>query len=374
MTLLRITPALAFGALGIGLLGPATARAQVNGTTTETTKSQPSRDSQGFASRDALHAYYEKQLAELDRRRIVDLTQLAAKQHGPEAEATYSELFQLAVARDEYNDAEKAAQDYIESNRGDSALLALATYIQAIAQADRGKFDQSLQGLERFLKGSQADRKLDPQTITGVGEAFLQHAIRSGRYDVARQVGDLFIANHNDPTIKEHFTSRLTRIDMLGKFAPDIEGTDVDGQKVSLSGLKGKVVLVDFWATWCPPCVAEIPNLNALVSKYGEKDFAIVGINLDAMREDVREATRALPVVRRFLVNYRVAWPSILNGKGANDYTRAYGVTEIPSNFLIDRNGKIIQVELSGSTLQKAVAEAIGGEKEKVEKATQSRK
>lgn len=357
----HMATALAAGALGIGLSLGGIAIAQE----TKTTISQKSATDGGqFHTRDELHVYYDKKFAELDRRRIEDLTRLAARQTGDEAEATYQELFNIAVARDAYETAEKAAETYLGSGKGRPQLRGLATFIHAIAEADRGHDRQALQDLEQFLKTAPANEKLDANTVFAVGEAFLQRMIRAGRYETARRVCDLFIAGYAEPAVKEHFNSRLARIEMLGKPAPAIEGTDIDGRRVSLADFKGKIVLVDFWATWCPPCVAELPTLNSLYSRYGDKGFAIVGVNLDSMREGVREANRVLPGVRRFLVDFRVSWPNLMNAAGGSDIAKAYGVTDIPATFLIDRDGKIVQVELSGPEMEKAVAQAVEGKGE----------
>ena len=77
--------------------------------------------------------------------------------------------------------------------------------------------------------------------------------------------------------VKSHFGARMARLNLVGKLAPPIAGPDVDGRPVSLADYKGKVVLVDFWATWCPPCVASIPALNTLAQKYHDQGFVIVG-------------------------------------------------------------------------------------------------
>src|SRR5262249_27350366 len=145
-----------------------------------------------------------------------------------------------------------------------------------------------------------------------------------------------------------------------GKPAPPIAGNDVDGKPVSLAGLKGKVVLVDFWATWCPPCVAAIPELKTLAQKYHDRDFVILGVNLDAMHQNVQETRKALPMVRRFLVDHRVTWTTLLSSQGTADFAAAYGVEQIPANFLVGRDGTILAVEQSGEALERAVAGALG--------------
>ena len=127
---------------------------------------------------------------------------------------------------------------------------------------------------------------------------------------------------------------------------------------MSLADLKGKVVLIDFWATWCPPCVASIPALNALAQKYHDQGFVILGVNVDAMHEDVKEASTALQSVRRFLVKHRVTWLNLLNGQGKDDFAAAYSVEQIPANFLVGRDGKIVAVEQNGDMLERDIVRA----------------
>jgi thiol-disulfide isomerase/thioredoxin len=339
-------------------------------------KSDRSSQGRSFDSRAALNAYYDQQFLEVDRRRIADLSGLAKKLSGPEMEMAYLDALNLAVARDLYEPAEKAADAYLARQDGNPRTRALACFVKIVAEADRQEYSKALTDLERFLKtsmpppeaasgtGAANPQQLDATTVFAVGEAFVQRLIRAGRYDVARKVTDLF-TDSRDPAVREHFRARQARVEMLGKPAPAIEAKDVDGEPVRLADLKGKVVLVDFWATWAPPTLAMIPHNNELMSKY-KKDLAIIGVNLDAMREGVRpnEYDRVRHALRRYLVDMRVNWPVILNTTGTDDIAKAYGVTDIPANFLIDRDGKVIHVELNGPELDKAIAEAIGHRKD----------
>jgi len=377
----RIASALAVGALSVGLSAAAQeGRAGGARASDEATKA---RAGDGFASVEALNAHYQDQFQLLERRRIADLTKLAAGLSGPEAEMAYQDIFNAAVARDQYAAAAKAAEQYLDSAKGDPRTRALATLVDIIAAADRQEYGRSLERLARFLKSSSTSAQsaqgkadpnapqLDPRTTFAIGEAFLQRLIRDGQYTTARRAADIFVKDSPDPEVQKHFRSRLGRIDMLGKPAPAINANDLDGQPVNLADLKGKVVLIDFWATWAPPSVASIPHYNALAQQFKDKDFAIVGVNLDGMRDDLRRAGsgQVAHALRQYLVQARVSWPVILNGTGDKDIARAYGVTEIPATFLVDRSGKIVHVELSGAELDKAVAEAVGGSREGGDKA-----
>ncbi len=119
------------------------------------------------------------------------------------------------------------------------------------------------------------------------------------------------------------------------KLAPNWELKDLNGRTVRSSDFKGKVVILDFWATWCPPCRAEIPGFVELQKQYGKDDVVVIGISLDDTKASV---------VRKFTdklaVNYRVVL-------GDQDTTRAFGgIDAIPTTFIIDREGRIVSQHL----------------------------
>ena len=114
------------------------------------------------------------------------------------------------------------------------------------------------------------------------------------------------------------------------KAAPSFTLQDLNGKQVSLSDFKGKVVILDFWATWCPPCVKEIPHFVELYEQYKGQEFTIVGISVDR---------QGVSVVKPFVQKYQVNYP-ILMTDGQVD--KAYGgITSIPTTFVIDSAGNI---------------------------------
>jgi thiol-disulfide isomerase/thioredoxin len=110
------------------------------------------------------------------------------------------------------------------------------------------------------------------------------------------------------------------------------------------------VVLIDFWATWCPPCRAELPNVIATYQKYHSKGFDIIGVSLD---EDKAQ-------LLSFIKDHNMTWPQYYDGKKwDNQLAMNYGVEIAPTTYLLDGEGKIIGKDLRGDDLKKAVAAAL---------------
>lgn len=135
-----------------------------------------------------------------------------------------------------------------------------------------------------------------------------------------------------------------------GRQLPDFNETDVSGKPLSLASYRDKVVLVDFWATWCMPCRMELPNVIAAYQKYHNKGFEVVGISLDTTQKNLLD----------FTTENNMPWPQYFDGHGwDNKLVQKYGIEAIPATFLLDGNGKIIGENLRGEELDDAVAKAI---------------
>ncbi len=136
----------------------------------------------------------------------------------------------------------------------------------------------------------------------------------------------------------------------IGKeFAPFKE-TATDGRVVDLAAYRGKVVLIDFWATWCGPCVDELPHLKAAYEKYHAEGFEVIGISLDKDGDKLAAFTK----------KHALEWPQLFDGQGwQNKLAQAYGIRSIPATFLLDREGKIIAKGLRGTALATKVGEAL---------------
>ena len=140
----------------------------------------------------------------------------------------------------------------------------------------------------------------------------------------------------------------LSRAAGSRKAAPDWQLTDVDGKSVKLSDFKGKVIILNFWATWCPPCRAEIPEFVALQRKYADKGFTVIGVSLDEQGPSV---------VKPFMARLGINYPVVM---GDQKTVGAYGdIAAIPTTFVIDRQGNIVNV-YQGFTDQDTFESVIG--------------
>lgn len=137
-----------------------------------------------------------------------------------------------------------------------------------------------------------------------------------------------------------------------GEMAPDFTAPTISGDQLKLSDYRGKVVLIDFWATWCGPCIHEMPNVIRTYEEYHPKGLEIIGVSLDKSSDEVRQFIQKNPGMK---------WPQVFDGKEwQNAVARQYGVNAIPFAVLLDRTGKIRYVSLRGDALGKAVAELLG--------------
>ena len=157
--------------------------------------------------------------------------------------------------------------------------------------------------------------------------------------------------NPNSPHAKS-LIGRVARIKgvMVGSPAPDITLSDTTGNAVALSSLRGKYVLIDFWASWCGPCRAENPNVVRMYNKYKDKGFTIYSVSLDRTKAEWQRAIR----------NDKLPWTHVSDLKfWQSAAAQQYGVQAIPATFLLDKEGKIIAKNLRGEALEQKLEEVL---------------
>jgi thiol-disulfide isomerase/thioredoxin len=145
-------------------------------------------------------------------------------------------------------------------------------------------------------------------------------------------------------------------IPCLGKVAPDLNCQDIDGKKVKLSGLKGKVVVLDIWATWCVPCKAMIPHQREIVGKLKDKPFAFVSVSIDDNRE----------ILTKFLEKEPMPWTHWWTGKESG-FMEDWGIAYVPTIYVIDARGVIRHRDQNGRFPPEQLAAAVNALLEEIE-------
>ena len=136
----------------------------------------------------------------------------------------------------------------------------------------------------------------------------------------------------------------------IGNPALPIDVETTAGDRITLGSYRGKVLLVDFWASWCKPCRQEMPTVKSVYKEFHEKGFEILGISLDQSEASFEG----------YIEEQGITWPQIFDGKGwKSSVGQKYGINSIPATFLIDRKGTIRYRDLRGDKLREAVRELI---------------
>lgn len=284
-----------------------------------------------------------------DRLLIKDLSAyVQAKSTAEDLDQAYMIIFDKAIEHDWYADHEPLALSYLKT-RPEGPVKSLAQIVSTMARAQANDFEGALAQFSKLMAGLGKTEQQD--FASNFTDTLANAAIGAGEYTVARQVYQAFLDRYGDePNLREKIRTDLARLDRVGKPAPSFSVKDVKGAAFNLESFKGKYVLIDFWATWCAPCLAELPRLEEAYAKYHDRGLVVVGVSLDETKMAVND----------FVKERKLPWTQIHNATCETDLVDAYGVGAIPATFLVDPDGKIARIELRGPALDQSLERLLG--------------
>jgi thiol-disulfide isomerase/thioredoxin len=226
--------------------------------------------------------------------------------------------------------------------------LASARYASSMQEpgADIGKVQAAwLDELRKYVeKHPQSPDAAEAMLQMGIADEF------SGKEKEALERYALIVENFPDSASAKKARGAARRLGSVGR-PLSLSGTGIDGKPVSLDSLRGRPVLVHYWATWCEPCKVDIAQIRELYAKYGPKKFAVVGIALDSDKEQLAKFLAAKPI----------PWPQLHEAGGLDGrLAEELGVLTLPTMFLIGADGNVIDRNLVITDLEKKLDTLVG--------------
>ncbi|MCC8154776.1 MAG: AhpC/TSA family protein, partial [Tannerellaceae bacterium] len=249
------------------------------------------------------------------------------------------------------NDALKELQSYLITQR--KSQQSLMQNFDTASDGEKGMIELEYKAIGRDITGKVKEYiTKNPDKVSGgkILYDFRHSLTEDERRELLAKANNTFKSVPTTKLVIDHLNV-LAKVAVGQKFT-DFEMADTEGNVHSLSDYvgKGKVVLIDFWTSWCPPCRKEMPELVRIYAENKNKGFEIVGISLDSNKEAWEKGIKDL----------KITWPQLSDLKGwSNTGAALYGVNFIPHMLLIDRDGKIIAKNLHGTDLENAIKAAL---------------
>lgn len=265
----------------------------------------------------------------------------------PDAESAYEWLFTTAGEHGWEAQSVALAEAYLNRQTGELPHKTLAASIRTIGWAKSGKWDEAMLGFEKQLSEV---RLRTPTPTVELAQSLATQAQIAGKPEFAQEIfQNLSRSLFLNPTVRMLCDKKLEKLKLVGQPAPEIGVRDLAGDLVALSDYRGKWLLLDFWATNCPPCLKAFPKLKSLHKSYAAKGFTIVGLSLDddADTVDSFQNTHSLP------------WKLALSQTDQGQTRDRYHVPTIPSLYLINPEGRVQVIDPTPQEIEQVLKSAL---------------
>ena len=217
----------------------------------------------------------------------------------------------------------------------------IAEFVKAREQAEKQGPEAVMAVMEKQSRGLVRDFPDKPD-----GYIVLLQVAEFGGVEKAKDILKQIDFSKAPEEVQSMSKGMQARLDLIGK-PLDLKYKAIDGREVDLAAMKGKVVLLDFWATWCGPCVASLPDLKAIYEKLHAKGFEVLGISLDEDKTQLEE----------FLKTKEVPWPQFFDGQGwQGAFPQKFKITLIPTVWLVNKKGVLVDIAAHDSLAKKVEA------------------
>jgi len=262
------------------------------------------------------------------RAEAIESFRKAAKQDGHCTECL-RQAYSLATSIGQYKEAEEIAREWllIAATNFDRAA---AHYRIALALQQQGLNDKKDKCFDESCAEFKTALQLEPK-LTTIHYAMGVSLAHMNQDDAARAEFSNFLATDTvTPDVHERAKRYLDRIDLArARMAPPFTITTIDGKQISLDSLAGKVVLIDFWATWCGPCREALPHIRDIAHRFQEQPLVVISISLDKDEEKWKD----------FVAKNQMTWLQYRDGSFNGAIAKSFGVNAIPATFTIDADG-----------------------------------
>jgi thiol-disulfide isomerase/thioredoxin len=311
---------------------------------------QPEFDSSKRSDQSYIQSYLAKRTEFLEKRRELILDLYKAAPNHPEIAKLMTDRWRSTDPNGPHGDdlIKEVNEVITKTTQKDLKLAAVfaKAQISFIRAGQTAHPDMSV--VEEFIKLAPTDERA-PQLLAVASQFSTDKAVKAALEErLLKEFPDSKLTLGIKATKRQH--------EGVGK-PFDLEFADaITGSTVSIKNLKGKVVLLDFWATWCPPCVAAMPHMKELYAKYKDKGVEFIGVSLDNSKEE-----GGLDELKKFVKEKKISWPQYYQGKGwESEFSMSWGINSIPCVFVVDADGKLFSVD-AGRDPEKAISEALKG-------------